>query len=153
MSSNALLQEQVAVAASFDAFAVVDTLQATNEAIDMSKFENASFIMITDDTYIDTDEDLTIQLFKVATQAVTGGTLMTGKAVTIAAAVGAGVLIGQVDVRDDELGTGFQFVYAEVIAAGATQTSVVSVIGLGGRIKSGVASDSGNGLTVSRKYI
>jgi hypothetical protein len=150
MSSNGLLQEQVAIAASFDAFAVINVLQATNEAADMRKFEKASFIMQTDDTYIDTDADLTIQLFKVAIQAVTGGTLMTGKAVTIAGAVGAGVLTAQVDVRDDELGDGFRFVYAEVVAAGATQTAVVSVIGLGGGIKNGIASD--NGLTVSRVY-
>ncbi len=150
MSLNALIQEQVSYAASFDPAAVVATLQATNEAIDMSQHEKASFILTTDDTYIDTDADLTIQLFKSATQAVTGGTLMTGKAETIAGAVGAGVVSAQIDVRDDELGDGFDFVYAEVIAAGATQTAIVSIIGLGGGIKSGLAKDVG--LTVSRVY-
>lgn len=150
MASNVLTQEETSVAASFDAFAVVDTLQATNEAVDMSKFRKASFIMITDDTYIDTDADLTLSLHESATQAVTGGVALSGKTVTIAGAVGAGVLIGQIDIREDELTDGKSFVYAEVIAAGATQTAVVSVIGLGGLIKDGLASD--NGLTVSRVF-
>lgn len=142
MALNQLLNEELAVVASFDAFAVVDTLQATNEAIDMSLFEKASFIVITDDTYIDTDADLTIQLFEVATQAVTGGVALTGKAITLEALAGAAVHFGQVDVRNDELTEGKSFVYAEVIAAGATQTAVVSVIGLAGGIKNGLGKDN-----------
>ena len=142
MALNQLLNEELAVVASFDAFAVVDTLQATNEAIDMSLFEKGSFIIITDDTYIDTDADLTIQLFEVATQAVTGGASLTGKAITLVAVAGAAVHFGQVDIRNDELSEGKSFVYAEVIAAGATQTAVVSVIGLAGGIKNGLGKDN-----------
>jgi len=151
MGLNKLLQEEISIGASFDAQAVTNSAAvASNESIDMSKCYKASFLLQSDSTYINTDADVTLNVYEVATDVQTGGTLIAGKTVTISGGASAGVVSGQVDIRDSDLTDGKRYVYFEVVGAGATQTSVMSAVGLMGGLKDGLADK--NGLTVARVF-
>jgi hypothetical protein len=127
---SGLTQEKVRLVSTFDAQAVVNVAKAFNNAVDMSEETEVSFVLAADSSYIDTDADLTLQVYEVAANVVTGGVALSGKTITIAGDASAAKKQGIVDVLDTEMTDGMRYLYAEIVAAGATQTAVVSGVAL-----------------------
>lgn len=138
---GSLLQEDTKVVSTFDSQAVVNVDKAFNNAIDMSVIDKVSFIFGADSTYTDTDADLTLQVFEVATDATSGGVALTGKALTLLSAGGPLVKQGVVDVKASELTSGKSFLYAEIVGDDATQTAEVFGVALAGDLRYGLGTD------------
>lgn len=133
---STLIQEDVRFVSTFNAFLVIDSAKAFNDAIDMSVTEKVSFMFGADDTYTTTDADLTLTVFEVATNVTTGGVALTGKALTLAPGT-AVVKQGVVDVKASELTSGKTFLYAEIKGDDSTQTALVWGVAIAGGLRDG----------------
>ena len=131
-----LIQEDVRVVSTFNAFLVINSAKAFNDAVDMSKVAKVSFMFGADDTYTTSDADLTLTIFEVATDVTTGGVALSGKALTLAPGT-TQVKQGVVDVLSSELTSGKSFLYAEIEGDDATQTALVWGVVIAGGLRNG----------------
>lgn len=125
--------ERVAVCATVDPVNG-NNAATSSDAVDMSKFHSAMFILTMG--VIDATVD-----FKLQESATSGGsyTDITGKAITQFAATDDGKQ-AVINLRSDELGAGKRYVKA-VVTVGNNTSSLVSVICLGLDPRHGPASD------------
>lgn len=134
---TAKLSEQLAIVGTIDPEARTATGTALTDAIDMSKFEQVAFVILTNT--IGATDTVDLKLTECATS---GGTYtdITGKAITQldnadddAQAV--------INLRASELTPGYRYVKAKLTHGGTAATCEVCVVAIAGDARFGPASD------------